>query len=260
MQKVHEIIEQLDEAKNQLEFLPTGFKSMDSDLDGGFMRKELIVLGGFTGIGKSYVAGQILFNIARQKFHTAYFSLEISNAMVLSRLIGQQSGVKAIKVMTGNLDTLETDRKITAQTEVYEYEDYMDFYDNVYDYNELERSITRDKPDFVVIDFIQNIIVPGMDEYTRLSTVALRLQRLAKEMNCCILVLSQLSNAAGKNADDGNLEYKGSGSIATVCDLGFVILRDTDLGTIEMILKKNRRGVSGTRWQFSFKDEGGLLV
>ena len=101
-----------------------------------------------------------------------------------------------------------------------------------------------------------------MDEYSRLSLISLRLQKLAKEKNCCILVLSQLSNTIAKNINNSQLEYKGSGSIATVCDLGFFLEREFDLDKLILSLRKNRRGVSKMRWEFRFGsliNEGGLI-
>jgi len=115
-----------------------------------------------------------------------------------------------------------------------------------------------------VIDFIQNIIVKGMDEYERLSYISLMLQKLAKEKKCCILVLSQLSNSIARNINQSQLEYKGSGAIATVCDLGFFLVREIDhsisLDKLTLALRKNRRGVSGQKWELSFEGEGGLIV
>jgi replicative DNA helicase len=67
------IISKIKESKKEMEFLPTGFTKLDADLDGGFMKKELIVLGAPTGRGKSYVAGHIFNHIARKGFKSGYF-------------------------------------------------------------------------------------------------------------------------------------------------------------------------------------------
>lgn len=257
--KITEILQKISQARANLEFLPTGLDKLDNFLDGGFIKEELIVIGGFTGLGKSYLAGQILFNIAKKGYKSAYFSLEITNQMVLSRLIGQEADIKSIKVVTGSLTNDEKKRKAEAEGRLQGYEEYMDFYDNIYDFNDIVATIRQNDYEFIVIDFIQNIIVKGMDEYERLSYISLQLQKLAKEKKCCILVLSQVSNMVARNLDGSQLEYKGSGSIATVCDLGFFLTRDFELGVITLILRKNRRGASGISWQFQFTGEGGKL-
>lgn len=262
--KATQILNKINSARKDLEFLPTGLVNIDDSLDGGFIKEELIVIGGFTGIGKSYLAGQILFNIATKGYKTAYFSLEITNQMVLSRLIGQQADVKSIKIVTGNMQEFEHRKVLEAEGKIQGYEKYMDFYDDIYEYNQIEKNIRENNYEFVVIDFIQNIIVRGMDEYERLSYISLQLQKLAKEKNCCILVLSQLSNSIARNINEAQLEYKGSGAIATVCDLGFFLIRETDqslgIDKLSLLLRKNRRGSSGQRWELSFRGEGGLII
>lgn len=261
--KLTEVIEKIELNKADQEFLPTGFKTLDRFLDGGFLRKELIVLGGFTGVGKSFFAGQIFYSIARSGFKTGYFSLEISNEMVVSRLIGAISNIKPTRIMTGYLDKNEFEKKSSARGKLLASEDYMEFYDDLYGLDEIKKKILEDGLEFVIVDFVQNIFVKGMnEEYTRLNHITLDLQKFAKENNCCIVILSQLSNQKGREGSKGNIEYKGSGSIATVCDLGFFIERAEitgDKNYVNLVLKKNRRGISGMVFEFEFKHPGGWI-
>lgn len=259
MQKAKDIISKIKEDKKYFESLPTGFKKLDEHLDGGFMKKELIVVGAFTGVGKSAVAGSLLYNIAKGGFLSAYYSLEISNAMVVSRLVGAIANVKPTRLMIGNLTPDEEKKRIKAESEIESLNEMMEFNDELYAFEAIKKSIIEGQFEFVVIDFIQNVIAPQQDEYSRLSFLALQFQKLAKETNCCILLLSQLSNAAAKRDD---LEYKGSGSIATVCDLGFFIKRSDvtvgDKNQFILILRKNRRGF-GNEWTFTYQSPGGLI-
>jgi len=256
--KVKAVIDKIYEGGKDLEFLATGFAGLDEKLDGGFLRKEMVVMGAFTGIGKSYVAGQMLYNIAKQGFNTAYFSLEISNETIISRLIGSLSNIKSTRVRTGMLTKEELENKAEAQAKLITHNQSLEFYDDIYELKEITEIIEKTKPEFVVIDFLQNIFYPAKDEYSRLSYVALSLQKLAKKTNCCILALSQLSNSAARAGTSGLLEYKGSGNIATVCDLGFVIERD-EPNMFKMALQKNRRGISRIYWDFGFKQPGGWI-
>jgi len=243
-------------AKNR-EFMPTGFNNLDNFLDGGFMRKEMVVLGGFTGSGKSFLAGQIFYNVAKQGYKSAYLSLEISNEMVVSRLVGQIANLKPTKVMVGMLSPEEHQSKMVAVSKLAPFEDSMIFSDEIYKLSEVEMVIKNNQLDFIVIDFLQNLITTGKDEYSSMTLASLQLQKMAKKYNCCIMVLSQLSNGAAKN---GNLEYKGSGGIAMVADLGFFIVRNNDnKEQIELQLKKNRRGISGIIFDLYFKAPGGMI-
>lgn len=264
MKTVSQVIEQIETSKKSAEFMATGLTMLDEALDGGFMRKELIVLGGSTGIGKSYLAGQLFWNIAKKGYPSAYFSLEISNEMVVARLLGALANIKSSRVMSVALEVYEEKAKDQARLKVIPYEQFMHFYDDVYIFEDIKNKIIANKYEFIVVDFIQNVMIPKVEEYERLSTVALGLQKLAKQVNCCILVLSQLSNSVARAGDGSILEYKGSGSIATVCDLGFFIMRgDAELGLsnqITLLLRKNRRGPSGLSFNFSFQAPGGLII
>jgi replicative DNA helicase len=260
--KVKTILESLNTKKSADFVMPTGFKELDEFLDGGFFRKELVVLGAATGGGKSLWAAEVFLNIAKKGFNSAYFSLEISNEMIVSRLIGQIANIKPSRIMRGFLNPEEFKRKKDAEIKLQVYENTLNFFDITYRLKDIEKEIFNNKYEFIVVDFIQNVIAEQKDEYTNLSLISLELQRIAKESNCCILIVSQLSNMALRG---GFTEYKGSGSIAMVADLGFFLLRnmgDDDLDKDKLILKlaKNRRGFSGKKFGFQIVTDGALLV
>jgi replicative DNA helicase len=264
-----DIIEKIKGEKKDHEVMPTGFPKLDKILDGGFFTKELVVLGAHTGVGKSQIAGQILLTIADQGFKTAYFSLEISNEMILSRLVGLKTNIKPTMVRFGNLTPDEHAARLKAEAAIVALGDNINYYDDCYDLESILKEIRLNKFEFVVIDFIQNVVDRVTDEYSRLSKAAIAFQRVAKEANCTLLVLSQLSNTfAREGRKSKTLEYKGSGSIAMVADLGFFLERpagcedSTDYeqssGT-ELTIKKNRRGLSGYQINFGYQLPGGLV-
>lgn len=261
MKKLSAVFDSIEERKKNVEFLPTGFLELDIVLDGGFIKREMVILGGRTGSGKSFVAGTIFHHIATQGFNSAYFSLEISNEMVVSRLIGAEANVQPTAIMMKKLEP-DLDEKIhDAKAKVSVYEEFMHFYDDIWDFPKMKKEILENKYDFVVIDFIQNISVPGKEEYERLSFLAHSLQQLAKEADCCILVVSQLSNNMAKEKKDDVIEYKGSGEIGIVCDLGFYIEKGKNgYGTFNLHLRKNRRGVTGSSFPFELLYPSGRVV
>jgi replicative DNA helicase len=264
VQTADQVIQNIHANKDNFEFLTTGFPKIDHDLDGGLLKQELVMLGGATGIGKSYLASAIMNHLA-EKTKCAYFSLEISNEMVMSRIIGSMCDIKPTRIRMGQLRPDEFNNMKRAEATLLTYGENLSFYDQIYSLEQITKEIKTNIYEFVVIDFIQNIIAPGQEEYARLSQAALQLQKLAKEANCCIMVLSQLSNLAVKEGGTQTLEYKGSGSIATVADLGFVIQKtdyDSENKTIDKIklrLRKNRRGVSNLEWDLYFTQPGGQI-
>lgn len=259
-QTLTEVMSRIDESKKNIEILSTGFPNIDDFLEGGFLKKELIVLGAPTGKGKSLVAGNLFVNISRQGYKSAYFSLEINTEMIVSRLVGAEANISPTRIMIKTLDTNEESEKNEAKASLSVYEKFMYFYDNLYQYDDIAKEIKEGGYDFVIIDFIQNIMSKVSDEYERLSLISLNLQKLAKETNCCILVLSQLSNMMARDKKTSSVEYKGSGSIGTVCDLGFFIEETVLENAMNIKLRKNRRGVSGKTFEFGIRQPGGMMV
>lgn len=265
-QSTRDVLEQIKVESGDHEVLQTGLKKFDQTLDGGFFSKEVIILGAHTGVGKSQLAGQIMLNIVYQGFKSAYFSLEISNEMILSRLLGIITNIKPTMLRFTPLSEYEIKKKQEAEIELISKGDLFNFYDNCYKIEEIVKEIKDNKYEFVVVDFIQNII-SNADEYTRLSNAAITLQKTAKEASCTILILSQLSNTAAKDGSRSKtLEYKGSGSIAMVADLGLFLERQGDDdgefipdGNTVLTIKKNRRGYSGSSFVLGFTEPGGKI-
>lgn len=249
-----QVLEKIANNRKQYEFISTGFPKLDGLLDGGFLKKELVVVGGSTGVGKSFLAIHFADKASSNGFKTGYFTLEISNELVISRMIAMRANIKASHILYGMYDKGDVEYN-KALGHVLGLRELFHTHDLIYEVNEMTEVIKQQQYDFVVIDFIQNIMANRPDSYERLSYVALHLQRLAKEANTGILILSQLSNqvASAKN-EDRPLEYKGSGSIATVADLGFflhpvqtdetALLPKENTFYYDLLLHKNRRGRS----------------
>jgi len=161
--KLTEIFEKIDTQKKDMEFMPTGFLKIDEFLDGGFMRKELIILGGGTGSGKSYIAGNILFNVTQKGFNTAYFSLEISNEMVVSRLIGSLSNIKPTRIMAGLLTKEENEKRIQAKAKLSPWNNIMNFYDDVYEFEKIKKKLDKEILKYplsirIVVEMLEELI------------------------------------------------------------------------------------------------------
>lgn len=266
--KASQVIDLIKQNRGTHEFIPTGFPILDRNLDGGFLRKEMVVIGGSTGAGKSYLAIHLAMQAANAGFKVGYFSLEISNELVVARMIGMKAGIKASHILYGLADEGDIELK-KAQTFVVGLSDLFNVNDNIYDLALLEKDMRQEKYEYIVVDFVQNIMGTHADTYERLSFISLHLQRLAKQLNCCVVLLSQLSNEVSRDDIESRvLEFKGSGSIATVADLAFFLAQkkvdpELDLGSpvqeYTLKLAKNRRGPSNKFTELRVRWPGGTF-
>ena len=257
---IADILDRLYKPKKK-EIIPTGFSKLDDILDGGFAKQEMIVIGGGTGVGKSFFAGQMALSMAKKGYSAVYFSLELSAEMIVARMLGAEADIKPTRILWGLLTEEEQKRKEEAIANLMLLSDLLIIYDEVYQFGEITAKIRQHKPEVVFIDFVQNVIVPGQnDEYSRLSLLSVSLQKLAKEMNTCIILLSQLSNRIAREGEDARyLEYKGAGTIAQVADLGFWLLPGADNYKV-LALRKNRRGPSFKKINLRITEPGGKII
>lgn len=80
----------LKEVKSRMfEPLPTGIKSLDKILCGGFMRKTLVTLGAAPGMGKTAIAQWILENMAENGSDVLYINLEMDRSQLIARSLSR---------------------------------------------------------------------------------------------------------------------------------------------------------------------------
>lgn len=109
----------------------------------------------------------------------------------------------------------------------------------------------------IVVDYLQLMTVKGMEdnEVAKLTIISSALKSLAKEMNCPVVALSQLSRKVMErpNKRPINSDLRGSGSIEQDADVILFIYRDEvankesdQKGIAEVIVNKHRKGALGT--------------
>lgn len=236
----------LENKKNGVFGIKTGF---------GFLEEKYIrytpghiwVIGGFTSTGKTATVVQHLVNIIIDTPDKAviFISTEMTEEQLLSRIISNMTGIHSYRILSGNYrpgeeemvfeckKTLET-RKIFIYDDVYTLADI----ENVFRKEELQGGV-----DIGIIDYIQNCQVPdAKSEYQEQSTLAKRIQKLAKDVRANIICLSQVSNDVGRGNTD-QLEFKGAGEWAAVTDIGVMLQRSKkDDYKLKYMVKKNRHG------------------
>ena len=253
-------IQEIDEAaRNQGKVLgtPTGFKALDDKLN-GLQKSNLIIIAARPAMGKTAFA----LNIAQQSAVkegsvVMIFDLEMSKEQLGQRLLASQARVEATKLQRGALDKKDWDRVNLALDEMQKAQIYIDDTPGI-SLIEMRNKCRRLKAekglDLIVIDYLQLMTSPERSDnrQVEISAISRNLKLLAREMDCPVIALSQLSRAPEQRPDHRpNLsDLRESGAIEQDADVVIFLYRDDYYnkensekpGVCEVNIAKNRSG------------------
>ena len=241
----------------------TGFYKLD-EMTGGLHGGELFILAARPSMGKTALALNIAQHVAVKLGQTvAVFSLEMSGASLLTRVLCATARVDSHKFQAGFLNGDERRRLQAAATQVVEAPLFIDDTAGVHlmdihaKLRRLQSSAERPLA-LVVIDYLQLMSGRGRFENRNqeISAISRGMKLLSKELNVPFLVLSQLSRAPETRQGDHRpqlSDLRESGSIEQDADLVAFIFREEvykrdrdDLrGVAELIVAKQRNGPVG---------------
>jgi replicative DNA helicase len=229
--------------------LATGLTDLDSRL-GGLQPSDLIILAGRPGMGKSALASNIAYNIAkawngelRPDGHMAttnggivgFFSLEMSAEQLATRIIAEQTGIPSNKIRRGAIDEADFEKIKDISIELQNLPFYLDETGglSVGQLAARARRLKRQRGlDLLVVDYLQ--LLQGSSQRAsesrvqEITEITTRLKALAKELNIPILALSQLSRQV-ESRDDKRpqlSDLRESGSIEQDADVVMFIFRE----------------------------------
>lgn len=195
---------------------PSGLTDLDN-LIWGFHKKELVVLSARPSQGKTSLALQLAWNLAKRKSKVVFVTLEMSPQAILERVFSNEMEIHGWKLRKGEgketalkaLDKFKS-RLLVASFEI------VDMVGKTV--NGIEAVLHSLKPDFVFIDHLQLISSSGYkSKYEALSDYVSRLKRLSIEYDCGIIACSQI-NRAGSGVENAFDHLKGSGDIEECAD------------------------------------------
>jgi replicative DNA helicase len=243
--------------------LSTGFAKFD-EMTGGLHGGELLILAARPSMGKTALALNIAQHVAthpQMRKPVAVFSLEMSSASLLTRLLCSAARVDQHKFRAGYLNS---DERRKLQVALADLTDSPLFLDdtagvNLMDiHSKLRRMQAEHGLSLVVIDYLQLMSSRGRSENRNqeVSAISRGLKLMAKDLDVPFLVLSQLSRAAETRIGDHKpqlSDLRDSGSIEQDADLVAFIFREEvykrdreDLrGLADLIIAKQRNGPIG---------------
>jgi replicative DNA helicase len=230
--------------------LSTGLIDLDQKI-GGLHPSDLIIVAARPSMGKSSLAVNIGFDIARNYAWepqpdgskktvrggvVAFFSLEMSADQLAMRMLAEQSGVSGDRLRKGEIDASEFGRVRDAALEIQDAPFYIDDTGGITmaklaaRARRLKRSIGLD---CLIIDYLQLITMGGSarsdNRVQEVSAITQSLKALAKELSIPVIALSQLSRQV-ENREDKKpqlADLRESGSIEQDADMVMFIYRES---------------------------------
>lgn len=246
--------------KNQNKsYIPTGFNSLDSLLDGGLF-SGLYIIGAISSLGKTTLCLQMLDNIAKSGTDVLIFSLEMAKSELLAKSISRLtftrgkrdivvSGRTTRDVLTNKQSHDQVDKSINDAIDTYknEYSKHVYILEGVgnYDVKEIRKGIethinmTGNKP-VVLIDYLQ-VIQPydnkSLSDKQNTDKTVLELKRISREFDITVLVISSF-NRENYYQSVSLTSFKESGSIEYSSDVLIGLQYAIDLNAIRETDKK----------------------
>jgi replicative DNA helicase len=232
----------------KLSGIATGLRDLDTKM-GGLQPSDLIVLAGRPGMGKTALATNIAYNIARA--HRAelqpdgsnktvnggiigFFSCEMSAEQLATRIIAERTGIPSSHIRRGGITESDFDKIRDYSIELQSLPFYVDETGglSIAQLTARARRLKRQRGlDMIVVDYIQLLSGSSkrsdnrVQEVTEITT---SLKALAKELNVPVIALSQLSRQV-ESRDDKRpqlSDLRESGSIEQDADVVMFVYRE----------------------------------
>ncbi len=226
--------------------LSTGLLDLDKKL-GGLNPSDLLIIAGRPSMGKTALATNIAFNIAKKKINTksdnqtkpnsggvvGFFSLEMSSAQLASRILSETAKIPSDQIRRGEMTEAEFRRFVEAAQLLEKCPLYIDD-TAALPISALAARARRLKRteglDILIVDYLQ-LVRPASAKDSRvneISEITQALKAIAKELDIPVIALSQLSRQV-ENREDKRpqlSDLRESGSIEQDADVVMFVFRE----------------------------------
>lgn len=255
-------MEELANRGDEITGMPTGFYDIDDHLL-GLQPGALVIVGARPAMGKTTFALNIASNSSVQTGRPVLlFSLEMSHVELTTRMVCSMASVDSMKMRKGKLNERDW-RNVTDALDVLGRQQiYID--DNasitIMDIRTKARRLKARLGDIglVVVDYIQLMKGSANSENRQLevSEISRGLKLLARELDCPVMALSQLSRTLESRPNKRPMlaDLRESGALEQDADVVMFLYRDelydpesAHKGEAEVIVAKHRAGETFSR-------------
>ena len=215
--------------------LSTGLDDLDA-ITGGLQKSDLLILAGRPSMGKTALATNIAFHVAKTHATTGgrvgFFSLEMSSEQLAGRILSESTGVQSYRLRSGNISEDEFRNVIVAAQELKDCPLFIDDTPAL-PINQLATRARRLQRthglDLLVVDYLQLVrpVKSSDNRVNEVSAITQGLKAIAKELDIPVIALSQLSRKVEDRADKKPqlADLRESGSIEQDADIVMFVYR-----------------------------------
>lgn len=269
-----EVIVDLEKAQDGM---PTGLETGFIDIDqrtGGFQPTDLVIMAGRPSMGKTALSVQMATQQAKSGKKVVMFSIETDDKQIAKNIFACQSGIDGSKFRNGQLSPTEWD---TLYNTVGGLVDIPLIFDDVTrDIQDIIRQARKVKSDtgldIIYIDHIGLVTTKGtfFSKDDQVGSITRELKALAKELEIRVVALCQLNRGCESRDDKRPMlsDLRDSGNIEQDADTVMFVYRDEyymkegrrltasdeELRDAEIIIAKQRNGLTGTAYLLFFKE------
>lgn len=253
-------IERLYDRGDAITGTPTGFVDLDR-ITAGLQPSNLIVVGARPAMGKtSFGLGMAAHAAMVERRPVLLFSLEMSKLEISKRLLCSEAKVDATNIRNGRLKDDDWTKLAQAMGRLGDAQLWIDDDPNitVMDIRAKARRLKSKVGDMglIVVDYLQLMTGRGSAEnrQVEVSEISRGLKILARELDCPVIALSQLSRGLEQRSDKRPMlaDLRESGAIEQDADVVMFLYRDdvynpdsADMGQAEVLIAKHRSGPTG---------------
>ncbi len=191
----HIINETINNIKTSNDLIPFNIDVLDAPAS-GMTRKEVSVLGGRPGHGKTTLAINIVKSLVEDGRTVMLFNREMSNNQMFIKLLVLESGISYSKIRKRELS--EEDYKLLKRVKddvIKKYSGKLIPFDTVKTLSDTKKEIRRHpEVDVIIDDYIQLIKINNNSKRRfQIEEIMTDYKWIAKEMDCAVLLLSQLN-------------------------------------------------------------------
>lgn len=238
----------------------TGYRDLDK-LTSGFQNGDLVILAARPSVGKTAFALNVANNSSYySKEAVAVFSLEMPAEQLVTRLICCAGSINNDALKTGSILKENPNKYYAAADKVMHDNLYIDDTPGI-KVGEIAAKCRRLKQDvglkLVIIDYLQLISGPNNSKESRqqeVSDISRSLKAMARELECPVIALSQLSRAVEQRKGKPMLsDLRESGAIEQDADIVAFLHREDyqnkekeaeTNGLTEIVVAKHRNGAT----------------